>query len=303
MLQKQIIKITEPVKDRLDKYLAQVLPLTRSQIQNLIEDGNIKVNGKLAKRSQKLKIGDEVEIEIPPPEPTDIIPEDIKLDIVYEDEDLLIINKPRGMVVHPACGHYSGTLVNALLSHVKNLSQIGGKIRPGIIHRLDKDTTGLLLVAKNDFTHLALSEQLRNRTLKRIYWALVEGEVSWEEKRVSLPIGRHPVYRKKMAVVPYGKEAISNFKVLERFKGYTLLSASLETGRTHQIRVHLSHLGFPVVGDTTYGRKDKRFGISGQLLHAKEIIFFHPRKKEYMRFSSDLPEDFQRVLDQLRNEF
>ncbi|MGB9857023.1 MAG: RluA family pseudouridine synthase [Dictyoglomaceae bacterium] len=303
MAQKQVIKITESVKDRLDKYLTKVLPLTRSQIQNLIEEGNVRVNGKLAKRSQRVKLGDEVEIEIPSPEPIDILPEDIKLDIIYEDEDLLVINKPRGMVVHPACGHYSGTLVNALLSHVGSLSQVGGKIRPGIIHRLDKDTTGLLLVAKNDFTHLALSEQLKNRTLKRLYWTLVEGEVPWEERRVSLPIGRHPVNRKKMAVVSYGKLAISNFKVLERFKGYTLLSASLETGRTHQIRVHLSYLGFPVVGDATYGRKDKRFGISGQLLHAKEIVFFHPRKKEYMKFSSDLPQDFQRVLDQLRNEF
>lgn len=302
MLQKQVIKIIEPVEDRLDKYLAQVLPLTRSQIQNLIEDGYIKVNGNLAKGSQKLKIGDEVEIEIPPPEPVDIIPEDIKLDIIYEDEDLLVINKPKGMVVHPACGHYKGTLVNALLAHVGNLSQIGGKIRPGIIHRLDKDTTGLILVAKNDFIHLALSEQLKNRTLKRIYWTLIEGEFPWEEKRVELPIGRHPVYRKKIAVVPYGKPAISNFKVLERFKGYTLLSANIETGRTHQIRVHLSHLGFPIVGDIIYGRKDKRFGVSGQLLHAKEIIFFHPRKMEYMKFSSDLPEDFQKVLDQLRNE-
>ncbi|MCS7201446.1 MAG: RluA family pseudouridine synthase [Dictyoglomus sp.] len=301
MHQRQVIKIKEPVEDRLDKYLAQILPLTRSQIQKLIKDGNIKVNGKPAKGSQRVKIGDEIEIEIPPPESTDLIPEDIKLDIIYEDEDLLIVNKPRGMVVHPACGHYSGTLVNALLHHVGSLSQIGGKIRPGIIHRLDKDTTGLILIAKNDFTHLALSEQLKNRTLKRIYWALVEGEVPWEEKRVELPIGRHPVYRKKMAVVSSGKSAISYFKVLERFKGYTLLCVNLETGRTHQIRVHLSYLGIPVVGDAIYGKKDKKFGVSGQLLHAKEIVFFHPRKREYMSFSSDLPSDFKEVLNQLRN--
>ncbi len=301
MIQRQIIKITKPIEDRLDKYLTQILPLTRSQIQNLIKDGNIKVNGRLVKGGERLKLGDEIEIEIPPPEPIDIIPQDIKLDIIYEDEDLLVINKPRGMVVHPACGHYSGTLVNALLHHIGNLSQIGGKIRPGIIHRLDKDTTGLLLVAKNDFAHLSLSSQLKNRELKRIYWALVEGEIPWEERRVELPIGRHPVHRKKMAVVPFGKPAISNFKVLERFKNYTLLSVNLETGRTHQIRVHLSYLGFPIVGDIVYGRRDKRFNMTGQLLHAKEIYFLHPRKKEYMSFSVDLPKDFQEILDQLRN--
>lgn len=301
MTQKQIIKITKPIEDRLDKYLTQILDLSRSQIQNLIKDGNIKVNGKSVKGGQRLRVGDKIEIEIPPPEPIDIIPEDIKLDIIYEDEDLLVINKPRGMVVHPAFGHYSETLVNALLHHIGNLSQIGGKIRPGIIHRLDKDTTGLLLIAKNDFTHLSLSNQLKNREIKRIYWALVEREVPWEERKVELPIGRHPVYRKKMAIVPHGKPAISNFKVIERFKNYTLLSVNLETGRTHQIRVHLSYLGFPIVGDIVYGRRDKRFNMTGQLLHAKEISFFHPRKKENMSFSVDLPKDFQEILDQLRN--
>jgi 23S rRNA pseudouridine1911/1915/1917 synthase len=303
MIERKIIKVTEHIEERLDKYLKTLLSLSRSQIQNLIEEGNIKINGKIAKSSQKLKIGDEIEITIPPPEPSEISPEEIKLDIIYEDEDLLIINKPRGMVVHPAVGHHSGTLVNALLFYVGNLSKIGGKIRPGIIHRLDKDTTGLIIAAKNDFTHLSLSEQLKNKTLKRIYWALIEGVFPWDEKKVSLPIGRHPKDRKKMAVIPNGKIAISNFRVLERFKKYTLLSVDLETGRTHQIRVHLSYLGFPIVGDSVYGRRSNEFNVSGQLLHAKEIYFLHPRKGEYMKFVSDLPLDFQEVLKKLRDEF
>jgi 23S rRNA pseudouridine1911/1915/1917 synthase len=288
--------------DRIDKYLVKKVHLSRSQIQDLIDKGYIKVNGVTVKSSYKVKPGDIINVIIPPPEDTDIIPKDIPIQIIYEDNDLLVVNKPRGMVVHPAHGHYQDTLVNALLYKVKDLSGIGGEIRPGIVHRLDKDTTGLLVVAKNDFSHQKLSEQLKNRTLKRVYWALCEGEIPWDEKRVELPMARHPVYRKKMAIVYGGKISITNFKVLERFKGYTLVSASLETGRTHQVRLHLSHLGFPIVGDEIYGRIDKRFGIKGQLLHAKEISFIHPRTSERMSFSAPLPSDFERVLSLLRQK-
>jgi 23S rRNA pseudouridine1911/1915/1917 synthase len=288
--------------DRIDKYLVKKVHLSRSQIQDLIDKGYIKVNGVTVKSSYKVKPGDIINVIIPPPEDTDIIPKDIPIQIIYEDNDLLVVNKPRGMVVHPAHGHYQDTLVNALLYKVKDLSGIGGELRPGIVHRLDKDTTGLLVVAKNDFSHQKLSEQLKNRTLKRVYWALCEGEIPWDEKRVELPMARHPVYRKKMAIVYGGKISITNFKVLERFKGYTLVSASLETGRTHQVRLHLSHLGFPIVGDEIYGRIDKRFGIKGQLLHAKEISFIHPRTSERMSFSAPLPSDFERVLSLLRQK-
>ena len=288
--------------DRIDKYLVKKVHLSRSQIQDLIDKGYIKVNGVTVKSSYKVRPGDIINVIIPPPEDTDIIPKDIPIQIIYEDNDLLVVNKPRGMVVHPAHGHYQDTLVNALLYKVKDLSGIGGELRPGIVHRLDKDTTGLLVVAKNDFSHQKLSEQLKNRTLKRVYWALCEGEIPWDEKRVELPMARHPVYRKKMAIVYGGKISITNFKVLERFKGYTLVSASLETGRTHQVRLHLSHLGFPIVGDEIYGRIDKRFGIKGQLLHAKEISFIHPRTSERMSFSAPLPSDFERVLSLLRQK-
>ncbi|HOJ93365.1 MAG TPA: RluA family pseudouridine synthase [Dictyoglomaceae bacterium] len=302
-MEKYILQVEGDVKERVDKYLSEKLFLSRSQIQKLIDEGHVKVNGEKIKTSYKIKLGDNIEVVIPPPENTEIISEDLPLEIVYEDEDLLVVNKPRGMVVHPAVGHFQGTLVNALLYKVKDLSGIGGAIRPGIVHRLDKDTTGLLVVAKNDYAHQHLSEQLKQRTLKRVYWALCEGEIPWDKKRVELSIGRHPVHRKKMAVVSTGKIAITNFEVLERFKGYTLVSASLETGRTHQVRVHLSHMGFPIVGDEIYGRTDKRFGIKGQLLHAKEISFIHPREGTIMKFTAPLPEDFQRILDTLRKEF
>jgi len=301
-MEKYILQVEGDVKERVDKYLSEKLFLSRSQIQKLIDEGYVKVNEERVRTSYKVKFGDSIEVVIPPPESTEIISEDLPLEIVYEDEDLLVVNKPRGMVVHPAVGHFHGTLVNALLYKVKDLSGIGGAIRPGIVHRLDKNTTGLLVVAKNDYTHHHLSEQLKQRTLKRVYWALCEGEIPWDKKRVELSIGRHPVHRKKMAVVSTGKIAITNFEVLERFKGYTLVSARLETGRTHQVRVHLSHMGFPIVGDEIYGRTDKRFGIKGQLLHAKEISFIHPREGTIMKFTAPLPEDFQRVLDTLREE-
>lgn len=302
-MEKYELVVEDKEKERLDKYLSEKLSISRSQIQDLIENGFITVNQLKVKSSYKVRLGDKIDVIIPPPEETDIKPQDIPIDIIYEDGDILIINKPKGMVVHPAYGHYNDTLVNALLFKVKDLSGIGGELRPGIVHRLDKDTSGLLIVAKNDFSHQKLSEQLKDRTLRRIYWALCEGEISWDEKRIEAPIGRHPLFRKKMAVLPNGKIAITNFKVLERFKNYTLVSASLETGRTHQIRVHLAHLGFPIVGDEVYGRVDKRFGIKGQLLHAKEIMFVHPRKNIEMRFEAPLPEEFERVLNILRKEF
>ncbi|MCX7720567.1 MAG: RluA family pseudouridine synthase [Dictyoglomus thermophilum] len=294
--------LVEDGGERIDKYLSQKISLSRSQIQDLIDKGLIKVNEKEVKNSYKVKVGDKIEVIIPPPEETEIKPQDIPIEIVYEDDDIVIINKPKGMVVHPAHGHYNDTLVNALLYRIKDLSGIGGEIRPGIVHRLDKDTTGLLIIAKNDISHQRLSEQLKNRTLKRTYWAICEGEIPWEEKRIEAPLGRHPIDRKRMAIVPYGKLAITNFKVLERFKGYTLISADLETGRTHQIRVHISHLGFPILGDEVYGRIDKRFGVRGQLLHAKKISFIHPTKNVPMEFEIDLPEEFKRVLSFLREK-
>ncbi|TYT24278.1 RluA family pseudouridine synthase [Dictyoglomus thermophilum] len=294
--------LVEDGGERIDKYLSQKISLSRSQIQDLIDKGLIKVNEKEVKNSYKVKVGDKIEVIIPPPEETEIKPQDIPIEIVYEDDDIVIINKPKGMVVHPAHGHYNDTLVNALLYRIKDLSGIGGEIRPGIVHRLDKDTTGLLIIAKNDVSHQRLSEQLKNRTLKRTYWAICEGEIPWEEKRVEAPLGRHPIDRKRMAIVPYGKLAITNFKVLERFKGYTLISADLETGRTHQIRVHISNLGFPILGDEVYGRIDKRFGVRGQLLHAKKISFIHPTKNVPMEFEIDLPEEFKRVLSFLREK-
>ncbi|ACI18551.1 RluA family pseudouridine synthase [Dictyoglomus thermophilum] len=294
--------LVEDGGERIDKYLSQKISLSRSQIQDLIDKGLIKVNEKEVKSSYKVKVGDKIEVIVPPPEETEIKPQDIPIEIVYEDDDIVIINKPKGMVVHPAHGHYNDTLVNALLYRIKDLSGIGGEIRPGIVHRLDKDTTGLLIIAKNDVSHQRLSEQLKNRILKRTYWAICEGEIPWEEKRVEAPLGRHPIDRKRMAIVPYGKLAITNFKVLERFKGYTLISADLETGRTHQIRVHISHLGFPILGDEVYGRIDKRFGVRGQLLHAKKISFIHPTKNVPMEFEIDLPEEFKRVLSFLREK-
>ncbi|ACK43084.1 MULTISPECIES: RluA family pseudouridine synthase [Dictyoglomus] len=302
-MEKQRYEIyVEGESERIDKYLSKKVPLSRSQIQDLIEKELIKVNEKPIKNSYKVKLGDRIEVIIPPPVETEVKPQDIPIEIVYEDEDMVIINKPKGMVVHPAHGHYNDTLVNALLYRVKDLSGIGGELRPGIIHRLDKDTTGLLIIAKNDLSHQKLSEQLKNRTLRRTYWALCEGEIPWEEKRIEAPIGRHPINRKKMAIVPYGKIAITNFKVLERFKGYTLISADLETGRTHQIRVHISHLGFPIVGDEVYGRIDKKFGVKGQLLHAKKVSFIHPTKGIPMEFEIDLPEEFKKVLTLLREK-
>jgi len=295
-------KITEEEEgQRIDVYLSnQVEELSRSHIQKLIEKENVLVNQKPVKPSYKLKEEDEIVLKIPLPENLKIEPENIPVDIVYEDEHLIVVNKPQGMVVHPAPGNFSGTLVNALLYHCKNLSGINGVFRPGIVHRIDKDTSGLLVVAKSDRAHLGLAEQIKNKNVTRKYIALVEGNIKDEKGTVNAPIGRHPVDRKKMAVVKNGKEAITHYRVLERFGEYTLIEATLETGRTHQIRVHMAYIGYPVVGDPVYGRKKQRFNIKGQMLHAKVLGFIHPITNEYMEFEAPLPNYFLKVLENLR---
>lgn len=291
-------------KIRLDSGVAEVFcDLTRSYVKKLIEDGAVFVNGKREKASYKLSAGDEVTINLPEPAVTDIKPENIPLNIVYEDDSLLVINKPAGMVVHPAAGNYTNTLVNALLYHCKNnLSTINGVLRPGIVHRLDKDTTGLLVVAKGDASHLSLSEQLKARTLKRRYAALVHNNFTHDSGTVNKMIARSPKDRKKMAVVETGgREAITNYSIAERFGLYTLVNCDLDTGRTHQIRVHMKYIGHPVVGDKAYGVKDEEFNLEGQLLHAERIGFIHPKTQEYMEFYAPIPVNFQKILDVLRN--
>ena len=284
---------------RLDKVIAELLPnKTRNNILKLIEDGFILVNGKSFKPSQKAQENDEIDINEPEPKKLELEAEDLKLDIVYEDSDVAVINKPKGMVVHPGAGVDSGTLVNGLLYEMDDLSDINGVIRPGIVHRIDKDTTGLIMVAKNDAASLALTEQLKKHECNRVYHALVYGEIKEDKGRINIPIARSKEDRKKMAVDKDGKEAITNFKVLQRFKGFTYIECKLETGRTHQIRVHLSYIDHPLVGDKVYGRR-KVIGDQGQFLHAKKIGFIHPRTKEWMEFDSELPTYFKEFLDTL----
>ena len=289
--------------ERADKLICGKIPeLSRSYVQKLIEEGQITVNGKMIKANYKTKAGDRIDVVVPDPKTISLEPQKIDLDIVYEDDCLLVINKPRNMVVHPAAGNYDNTLVNAILYHCKGkLSGINGEIRPGIVHRLDKDTTGLLVAAKDDETHKALSEQLKHRTLFREYYALVHGNIKEDSFVIDAPIGRDDKDRKKMAVEKSGnaREAITNVLVIERFLKYTLVSCRLKTGRTHQIRVHMKYKNHPVVGDKVYGIKDE-FNLEGQLLHAKTIGFIHPKTKEYMEFSAPLPQDFSKVLDLLR---
>ncbi len=288
---------------RLDKVIATLLPdKTRNYILKLIEDGNILVNGKTIKPSQKAQLNDEIEINEPEPKSLDLEAENLNLDIVYEDSDVAVINKPKGMVVHPGAGVNSGTLVNGLLYEMDDLSEINGVIRPGIVHRIDKDTTGLLMIAKNDKASLSLTEQLKRHECNRIYYALVYGEFQENKGRINVPIARSKEDRKKMAVDKDGKEAITNFKVLRRFKGFTLLELKLETGRTHQIRCHMEYIGHPLVGDKIYGRR-KVIGDLGQFLHAKKIGFIHPTTKEWMEFDSELPKyftDFLNTLEELK---
>ncbi len=295
---------TENEGERLDRVLDILLKdYTRSHLKKLIEDGCVTVNGKTVKASYKVRAGEELSLILPDLKEPDILPEEIPLSVVYEDEDMLVVNKPQGMVVHPAPGNYTGTLVNALLAHCgDSLSGINGEKRPGILHRIDKDTSGLLLVAKNDMAHQSLAEQIKEHSLTRAYLALCHGGFKEESGKVRLPIGRHPVDRKKMTVTyRNSKEAVTNYKVLEQIGSYSLVECRLETGRTHQIRVHMSHLGHPIVGDPVYGVKKENFSLNGQLLHAYQVGFLHPRTGEYLEFSSPLPEHFEKVLKRLRN--
>ncbi len=288
---------------RLDKFISQAMGLSRSYAANLAREGAVTLlDGKKLDKNYKLRGGEGILLCLPEPEALELIPENIPLDIVYEDQDLLVVNKPQGMVVHPAPGNYTGTLVNALLYHCRgNLSAINGVVRPGIVHRIDKDTSGLLVVAKNNEAHVKLSGQIKEKKAVRRYEALLNGVLK-EDGTVNKPIGRHPADRKRMAVVPGGREAVTHYRVLEQFLGYTLAECILETGRTHQIRVHMASIGHSVVGDPVYGVKKEKFQLKGQLLHAKTIGFAHPRTGAYMEFSAELPEYFTAVLKILRRK-
>ncbi len=283
----------EGAPKRIDAYVAEQLELTRSHAARLLEQGNVTIGSKKAGKSQKVKSGDSIIVILPDPVPLDIVAENIPLSIVYEDDDLLVVNKPKGMVVHPAAGNYSGTLVNALLYHCRgNLSGINGVMRPGILHRIDKDTSGLLLVAKNDAAHVCLAEQIKEHSLTREYETVVYGNLKSDKGTIDAHVGRHPIKRKQMAVTDTGKRAITHFEVIERLCGFTHVRCRLETGRTHQIRVHMAYLGHAVAGDQVYGPKNVITELGGQCLHARKIGFIHPTTKCYMEFTSDLPEYF-----------
>jgi len=289
--------------ERTDKYLSEKMPeLSRSYLQRLIKDGCVLVGGRSVKANYKLRAGDVLSICIPDAVEPDIRPENIPLDIIYEDADILVVNKPKGMVVHPAAGHYSGTLVNALLHHCgDSLSGINGVMRPGIVHRIDMDTTGSLLVCKNDFAHQFLAEQLKEHLINRVYHAIVYGNIKEDTGTVSAPIGRHPTDRKKMSVnYQNGKEAVTHYQVLERFGDYTYIACRLETGRTHQIRVHMASIRHPLLGDAVYGPQKCLWNLQGQTLHAKILGITHPKTKRYMEFDAPLPEYFLKILERLR---
>lgn len=288
---------------RLDKFLSSAgIELSRNAAVVLIENGSVFVNGRMANKKHKLSVGDIVTVNIPEPIPYEAKAEDISLDIVYEDNDLLVVNKPKGMVVHPAAGNYKGTLVNALLFHCgESLSGINGVLRPGIVHRIDKDTSGLLIVAKNDYSHRLLAEQIKDHSFTREYEAVVFGNIKEDEGTISAPIGRNPNDRKKMCVIQKNsKEAVTHYRVIGRYKGYTHIKCILETGRTHQIRVHMSYIGHPVAGDTVYGLKNEKVSFEGQCLHAKKIGFIHPSTGKYLEFDSKLPEYFEDFIAKLK---
>lgn len=291
-------------EERLDKYLSLIFPeQSRSFFQKLIKDGQIRVNEKMEKANYRLKTQDLIEVSIPEAVETPILPENIPLDILYEDDDLLIVNKPKGMVVHPSAGHYTGTLVNAIMYHCKDsLSGINGEIRPGIVHRIDMDTTGSLIVCKNDESHVFVAEQIKEHSVVRKYRGIVCGHIKEEEGTIHAPIGRHPIERKKMAInEKNGKDAITHYRVLEHFANYTYMEFQLETGRTHQIRVHMASIGHPLLGDTLYSSGKSPYKLQGQTLHAMTIGFIHPRTKEYLEVSAPLPEYFEKILRDLRS--
>lgn len=286
---------------RLDIYIAENFnELSRTMIKKLIESNNILVNDKSEKVSYKVQANNNISIDVPEAKETELKAQEIPLDIIYEDSDIIVVNKPKGMVVHPANGNPDGTLVNAILSICKNsLSGIGGELRPGIVHRLDKDTSGLIIVAKNDKAHINMSEQIKERNVKKTYIALVRGNVPEEEATINMPIGRSTKDRKKMAVTKNGKQAITHFKVLKRYSKYTLLEIKIETGRTHQIRVHMAEIGYPVVGDAVYSNGKNEFGIEGQMLHAYKLEFMHPITNKHMELTAPLPQYFEEILKKL----
>ena len=292
----------ESKNQRLDAFLASSLDgLTRSQAARLIESGEVAVNGKTAGKSYKLAGGEDIAVTLPEPEPVEAVPQDIPLDVVYEDADVIVVNKPSGMVVHPAPGHPDGTLVNALLYHCAGtLSGVGGALRPGMVHRIDRDTSGLIIAAKNDAAHQYLSAQLADHTLARTYECIVVGKLREDRGTVDAPIARHPTDRKRMAVVAGGREAVTHWEVIARYPGYTHVRCRLETGRTHQIRVHMAYIGHPILGDTVYGAKKEVPGLTGQCLHAVGLRFLHPRTHEVVELFCPLPEEFTRMLQKIR---
>lgn len=291
---------TEQAGERIDKALSSIQSeWSRSQVGNWLDAGHILVNGESVKAKYKVRVGDVIAVDVPEVEDLEIIPEELDLEIIYEDADVLVVNKPRGMVVHPAPGHATGTLVNGLMHHCKDLSGINGVARPGIVHRIDKDTSGLLMVAKNDHAHTSLVDQLVAKTVTRRYTALVHGHIAHDKGTIEAPIGRDQKDRQKQSVVDNGKHAVTHFQVLERFGNFTLVECRLETGRTHQIRVHMNYIGYPLAGDPKYGPK-KTIEFDGQVLHAGVLGFIHPVSGEYLEFSAPLPADFEAVLTDMR---
>lgn len=284
-------------KERIDMFLSRELSITRSNAQHLINSGYVLLNGKEAKPSAQVRMNDEINVYMPEVKDVGLIPQEISLDIVFQDEHLIVINKPAGLVVHPAKGHQDNTLVNAILFHCHDLKGIQGELRPGIVHRLDKDTSGVMVIAKNEEAHHSLAEQIKDRKISKEYTAIVKGIPSPTKGMINAPIGRHPVHRKKMAVVEGGKKAITRYTVEKEFSDFSLLKVKLLTGRTHQIRVHLSYIGFPIVGDPVYGKQKNIFGLYRQALHASKLGFTHPATKEWMEFTAPLAKDIQDVLD------
>ena len=298
----RLIFTNETAGERIDALLPHIAPeLTRSAAQRLVESGSVLVNGTPVKKNYRSAVGDVIELTLPEPEETELIPQNIPLDVVYEDEDVIVVNKPRGMVVHPAPGHPDGTLVNALLFHCgDSLSGIGGEKRPGIVHRIDMDTSGLIIAAKNDFAHQGLSAQLSDHSMFRIYECVVYGNLREDRGTVDAPINRHPIDRKRMCVDPRGgRSAVTHWEVIARYNGFTHVRCRLETGRTHQIRVHMEHIGHPVAGDLVYGKKKAEKGLEGQCLHARELEFTHPRSGKRIHLTSPLPDYFTALLSRL----